>query len=122
MFDNVTDRILTEAKAIGVTIKPEGDLLAIAPAGKVSPAMLADIRQHKPELLARLTLPHWRAGRLVIPFTSDRRFHWWEGGQRIGETKQELPPTQRSAAFTSSRGRDSHPTPARNLFESGRRI
>ncbi len=29
-------------------------------------------------------------GGLVIPFGSDKRYHWWAGGQAITETIEEL--------------------------------
>lgn len=30
------------------------------------------------------------SGTLVIPFSSDRRYHWWNGGQSIAETLKEI--------------------------------
>lgn len=36
-------------------------------------------------------LPFFEAdGSLVIPFGSDPRFHWWNGGQLPSETEEEL--------------------------------
>ena len=29
-------------------------------------------------------------GSLVIPFSSARRFHWWDGGQSISDTLREI--------------------------------
>jgi hypothetical protein len=38
-----------------------------------------------------LTRPHINArGELIVPFESDRRFHWWAGGQTIRATLLEL--------------------------------
>jgi hypothetical protein len=36
-------------------------------------------------------MPYFLAdGTVVIPFNSPKRFHWWNGGQPISETKAEL--------------------------------
>jgi hypothetical protein len=36
-------------------------------------------------------LPHLLAdGTLVIPFSSEDRFHWWKGGQSIAQTRTEV--------------------------------
>lgn len=29
-------------------------------------------------------------GGLVIPFDSDKRYHWWSGGQSVEETLKEI--------------------------------
>jgi len=29
-------------------------------------------------------------GGLVIPFASDRKYHWWAGGQSVEETLKEI--------------------------------
>ncbi len=40
---------------------------------------------------AGLPMPYINdSGDLVIPFDSPRRYHWWAGGQSVGETLREL--------------------------------
>jgi hypothetical protein len=58
--------------------KPEGQLMEYA-------AGVRSVRENEP------TVPHLLAdGTLVIPFGSPRRFHWWDGGQSISETRAEI--------------------------------
>lgn len=54
---------------------------------------------HKPAATAIIAIPATekrllpyldRDGALVIPFGSDPRFHWWNGGQLPSETEKEI--------------------------------
>jgi len=31
-----------------------------------------------------------RRGNVVIPFASDKKYHWWRGGQSAVETQKEI--------------------------------
>ena len=63
----------------------------------VTPALLEEMRLCKAETLAELgeeskpPKPYVsRGGDLVIPFNAARMYHWWNGGQSILDTLQEL--------------------------------
>jgi hypothetical protein len=47
-------QLLTDLKALGVTLQPHGDALRFRPRDKVTPELLAGLRAHKGELLAML--------------------------------------------------------------------
>ena len=69
---------------------PEGKL-AVKPAERLTDALWEQIRQCKSEVLVLLTKPYINPkGELIIPFTSDPRYHWWAGGQSITATLWEL--------------------------------
>jgi len=69
---------------------PEGKL-AVKPAEKLTDSLRATLKAQKAAVLALLTKPHLTSsGELRIPFTADRKYHWWAGGQSIAETLQEL--------------------------------
>jgi hypothetical protein len=73
-----------------LTPLPEGKL-AVKPADRLTDDLRQSIRQRKAEIVTVLTRPHINdRGELIIPLTSDPRFHWWAGGQSIAETLQEL--------------------------------
>jgi hypothetical protein len=65
--------------------------LIVRPADRLTDSLREQIRQHKAAVLVLLTQPHINPqGELIIPFNSDRRYHWWAGGQSIRETLREL--------------------------------
>lgn len=69
---------------------PEGKL-AVKPAEKLTDALREELRARKAEVLTFLTRPYLTSnGELRIPFTADRRYHWWAGGQSIAQTLAEL--------------------------------
>lgn len=69
---------------------PEGKL-AVTPKERLTDSLRAEIRQWKGELMAVLTRPYLNTqNELIIPFTADRRYHWWNGGQSIRATLLEL--------------------------------
>jgi hypothetical protein len=84
--------LLTRCRGLGVelTPTPHGTLNVKAPA-PLPDGLRDELRQRKSEVLALLTRPHINSrGELVIPFTSDPKYHWWAGGQSIRETLREL--------------------------------
>lgn len=57
--------------------------------------LMEELRAHKAEAVEYLRraqpLPFFEAdGNLVIPFNSDPRYRWWDGGQGAGETEREV--------------------------------
>ena len=53
--------------------------------------ILKEAGPDKVKAVHRQTMPYIdEQGILVIPFTSDPKYHWWAGGQSIMETLQEL--------------------------------
>jgi len=91
LFDDPIDRIVAEIHSLGASIHTDGERLALTRASRIPPQLIEDVRQHKPELLARLGKPYWRGNVIVIPFDSNPRFHWWRGGQALSETRREFP-------------------------------
>lgn len=84
--------LLTRCRELGAEFipQPDGKLKVRAPAPLPEP-LRAALKQHKAEVLALLTPPYITdRGELIIPLTSDRRYHWWNGGQSIRETLREL--------------------------------
>jgi len=84
--------LLTDLQRQGFTLipLPEGKL-AVKPADRLTDDLRQYIRQCKSEVVNLLTRPYLNAkGELIIPFTSDRRYHWWNGGQSIQQTLREL--------------------------------
>ena len=69
-----------------------GEKLAVKPAERLTDPLREQIRQRKAEVLSLLIRPYINAlGELVIPFTTDPRYHWWKpGGQSIAQTLGEL--------------------------------
>lgn len=69
---------------------PEGKL-AVTPANRLNDELRQRIRQCKTEVVALLTRPYINdRGELIISSITDRKYHWWNGGQSIAETLQEL--------------------------------
>jgi hypothetical protein len=69
---------------------PEGKL-AVKPADRITDDLRQHIRQCKAEVLALLIHPHINVrGELIVPFDSDLKYHWWNGGQSILMTLREL--------------------------------
>ncbi len=79
-----------ERQGFILTPLPEGKL-TVKPAGRLTDDLRERIRTYKAEVVALLTKPHLTPnGELRIPFTADRKYHWWAGGQSIAETLAEL--------------------------------
>ena len=58
-----------------LSIKPEGNLL----------------QERKAKVIAMPSRPFINdRGELIIPPTSDPRYHWWAGGQSVAQTLAEL--------------------------------
>ena len=70
-------------KASGTFTIPCGKVIECSP-GKAA-KLIAEGK------LAPLKEPYFEAdGNLVIPFDSDPKYHWWNGGQSISKTINEL--------------------------------
>lgn len=92
--------LIAEVKQAGFTITLEGEKIRVEHDGPGEPpgeaiALLEPLREHKSEVIAYLReampKPYLEPdGGLVIPFNSDRRYHWWGGGQSITKTKREI--------------------------------
>lgn len=73
-----------------LTLLSEGRL-SVRPADLITDELRQHIRQCKSEVLELLNRPHINErGELIIPFSSDPRYHWWAGGQSIRATLLEL--------------------------------
>ncbi|NOT55859.1 MAG: hypothetical protein HOP18_14770 [Deltaproteobacteria bacterium] len=84
--------LLSKCRELGAEITPtlHGTIKLKAPA-PLPDELREELRHHKAEVLALLTRPHINVrGELIIPFESDPRFHWWNGGQSIHVTLIEL--------------------------------
>lgn len=86
--------LLTRCRELGaeLTPTPHGTLKVKAPVPLPDP-LREELKQRKSEVITLLTShrPYINArGELIIPFTADRRYHWWAGGQSIAETLREL--------------------------------
>lgn len=65
--------------------------LSVKPAQRLTDELRQAIRAQKAELVRLLTRPYLTPnGELRIPFTADRKYHWWAGGQSLAETLEEL--------------------------------
>src|SRR5262245_23707193 len=84
--------LLTDLQRQGFTLipLPEGKL-AVKPADRLNDELRQHIRECKAEVVNLLTRPHINdRGELIIPFSADRKYHWWAGGQSIRETLREV--------------------------------
>src|SRR5262245_13338699 len=84
--------LLTHLQRQGFRLIPlPEEKLAVKPAGRLTDDLRQSIQQCKREILTLLTHPYINTkGELIIPFTADPRFHWWNGGQSIRQTLREL--------------------------------
>ncbi|MGH9428885.1 MAG: hypothetical protein ACRD2L_21580, partial [Terriglobia bacterium] len=87
-----TEDFLLSLEQRGLRFTPEGDRLAVEPAGLLNDELRQEIRARKADLLHLLTRPHINAqGELIIPFGADPRYHYWTpGGQSLAKTLAEL--------------------------------
>jgi hypothetical protein len=87
-------QLLNELRTRGFSLTPlPGGKLEVSPASKLTEELRSELKQRKPEILALLSqpLPYITSrGELIIPFASDRRYHYWAGGQSITHTLMEL--------------------------------
>ncbi len=68
-----------------------GGVLEVYPEDGLTSEMQEGIHRHKAEIIAWISRPRINSrGRLIVPITSDCRYHWWNGGQSIWETIREL--------------------------------
>jgi hypothetical protein len=69
---------------------PEGKL-AVKPADRITDELRQHVRQCKSAMVALLIRPYLNERKeLIISFESDRKYHWWAGGQSIRATLLEL--------------------------------
>ncbi len=69
-----------EQQGFILTPLPEGKL-AVKPAACLTDSLREQIRAHKTAVVELLTKPYLTlTGELRIPFTIDRKYHWWAGG------------------------------------------
>jgi hypothetical protein len=65
--------------------------------------------QHQQNRIRRVRFPYIDAtGTVIIPFDSPEKYHWWDGGQSVAETRAEL---------LSKRSSESFPHPTTNQQE-----
>ncbi len=92
--------LIAKIKQAGFTVVLEGEKIRLEYAGQGEPpeeakALLDALRERKGEALAYLkgTMPKpflEPDGGLIIPFGSDPHYHWWNGGQSVKETIEEV--------------------------------
>ena len=97
---NQAQELIAEIEKVGASISLDTDCATLrieAPKGALTDQIKDKLAEHKQEILRRLkdiraaNQPHINErGVLVIPFESERKYHWWAGGQSIIETLQEL--------------------------------
>ncbi len=92
-------KILTDLKALGYSITLEGDnirlkYLGIGEHPSEAEPLIEALKAHKAEavtyLRSKQPLPYVDGPNVVIPFESDGRYHWWNGGQRLEETEKSI--------------------------------
>lgn len=93
-------KILSDLKGLGYLIALEGENIRLRYLGvdrqpSEAASLIEELRARKPEVLeflkAQRPLPYFDLdGSLVIPFMADPRFHYWNGGQSIEDTGQEV--------------------------------
>lgn len=93
-------KILADLKALGYSVTLDGDnirlrYLGIGEHPSEAQELIEALKAQKAEAIAYLKesrpLPFLDVdGGLVIPFNSDPRFHWWNGGQLPSVTEKEL--------------------------------
>ena len=78
-------------RGIKLRVKDE-NIVYKCPPGAMDTELRSLIAKHKDELIEMLRLKPFidDQGRLIIPFDSDPRYHWWSCGQPIAETLREL--------------------------------
>ncbi len=99
MTATVSD-LIARLNGMGYAIYLDGDKVKFRYIGEGEPSsdarpLLAALREHKQEVMSilkgALPRPYLEADwGLVIPFGSDRLYHWWAGGQSISETINEI--------------------------------
>jgi hypothetical protein len=77
------EAIVRQVEASGVSIYVEGDCLLLRGRGaRVTEDVRTLLREHRVEILellrSRPATHVGKSGELVIPFDSDKRFHWWK--------------------------------------------
>jgi len=90
--------VLSDLQRGGYTLWIDGDRLKCR--GTISPItddLLGALRDNKQELIVLLKAGQPRPyfdmrGGLVIPFSSDPIYHWWNGGQSVSETCEQIRP------------------------------
>lgn len=90
--------IVDELSRRGVRTWLVGDRVRAFPKALLTDEVKEIISDNREALVRELTafdrgLPKpylHRCGDLVIPFNSPKRYHWWAGGQSVGETIHEI--------------------------------
>jgi hypothetical protein len=85
-------KLLFQCEQLGAELIPtDHGTLKIRSPEPLPEALREELKRRKPELLRLLSRPYLTdTGELRIPFTADRRYHWWNGGQSLAETLSEL--------------------------------
>ena len=94
-------KIINKLEDYGVEMNLNGDEIKYSyPKAKPYPAyLMKDVKKFKQEIIMALkkrpfpmlVLPHIsKNGDLIIPFNSDKKFHWWKGGMSSFETREYL--------------------------------
>lgn len=94
-------QIISQLDDYGVEMTPNGDKIKFL-FDKTNPPpkdLIEAAREHKLEIIAELNIrirgasaePYiMKNGDLCIPFNSDKKFHWWDGGMSAAETRKHL--------------------------------
>lgn len=90
--------IVEELSRYGISVWLVGDCIRVFPKSMLSDnsrRIIADNRAALVEELVciekELPKPYFnRSGDLVIPFNSQKRYHWWAGGQSLQQTIKEI--------------------------------
>lgn len=93
------EELISKLQDAGIVISVVQDSLRVKPRDRITPELLQEIRVNRSKIAAYLR-GHKKAtlskpsineyDELVIPFDSASKYHYWNGGQDIEETLQEL--------------------------------
>lgn len=96
----MTSKILDDLKALGYAVSLAGEnirllYLGIGEHPAEAQPLIKTLKDHKSEVVEYLRqeqpLPYIDLdGSLVIPFGCDPTYQWWNGGQSINETVEEV--------------------------------
>ena len=88
--------LLEQCRRCGVALAPGvgGKLRVSPPPEQLPEALRRALTQHKADVLAamaRCPRPYLTSrGELIVPHDADPKYYWWNGGQTIQETLEEL--------------------------------
>lgn len=90
-------KIYKEMLRRGFVFQVKGDRLKISGTREeLTPELTDKLKSNKPEIMAYVS--EWQSGgpflqpngSLVIPSSSDPKYHWWNGGMHLTEIRNEL--------------------------------